>query len=507
MKTWIRSHIVWMIILAVLSIPALLPLFHRGFFVSDDGEWMVIRLSAFYDSLRDGQFPVRFIGRLNHEYGYPVSNFLYPGFLYAGSVIHLLGFNFINTIKILFGFSLLFSSVFSYVWLSNRFKKIYAMLGAIIYLYAPYHLFDIYNRGSLGEILGLAIVPLFLYAADKKSVSLCSVLYAFLMLSHNTLALLFTPVLVLYAFHNDKKLIFSFLIGIGLAAFFIFPALGEQQYTVFQTVQISEWNNYFLSNISLIGILALSVLTASIFLYKKKTYFAALFIFTSLVSIFLSSSLSTPLWQVFPFMGKLVQFPWRFLSISIIGLSFLVPFVLTHMPKKYVYISISIIILASIYDGFPFLQKVSFTDKGEDYYRTNDASTTTHDEYMPRWVQLPPKNRPEKLIEENTSVITINEKKSNKVKLTTDSSKASTIVFNIIYYPGWEALVDQLSTSISYTDSMGRIAILVPAGKHDVLLQFKETVFRKIANVITVISIIFTLYLFIKEYEKIYRHK
>ena len=68
-----------------VSIVLLWPLFRHGFFITDDGDWMVIRLSAFYQSLADGQFPVRFLGRLYHNYGYPVSNFLYPGFLYVGS--------------------------------------------------------------------------------------------------------------------------------------------------------------------------------------------------------------------------------------------------------------------------------------------------------------------------------------------------------------------------------------------------------------------------------------
>lgn len=70
------------------------PLMRSGFFITDDGEWMIIRLSAFYQSLADGQFPVRFLGRLNNSYGYPVSNFLYPGFLYLGSLLHILGASF-----------------------------------------------------------------------------------------------------------------------------------------------------------------------------------------------------------------------------------------------------------------------------------------------------------------------------------------------------------------------------------------------------------------------------
>ena len=85
-------YIVWILPLILISIFILFPLLKPGFIVSDDGDWMVIRLSAFFQSLREGQFPVRFLGRLNYNYGYPVANFMYPAFLYFGSLIHILGF-------------------------------------------------------------------------------------------------------------------------------------------------------------------------------------------------------------------------------------------------------------------------------------------------------------------------------------------------------------------------------------------------------------------------------
>ena len=91
-------------------------LVHRGFFISDDGGWMIIRLSALFQSLREGQFPVRFLGRLNYGYGYPVANFLYPGFLYIGSLIHVLGFSFVDSVKIILGASICIGGLFTFLW-------------------------------------------------------------------------------------------------------------------------------------------------------------------------------------------------------------------------------------------------------------------------------------------------------------------------------------------------------------------------------------------------------
>src|SRR3972149_5188909 len=93
------------IIVALAAFILVFPLLTPGFITTDDGNWMIIRFSAFYQSLREGQFPVRFLGRLNYEYGYPVANFLYPGFMYAGTLIRAAGISFVDTIKLLMIFS------------------------------------------------------------------------------------------------------------------------------------------------------------------------------------------------------------------------------------------------------------------------------------------------------------------------------------------------------------------------------------------------------------------
>src|SRR3990167_4271825 len=132
-----NSKLIFLILL-IFSIPSVIGLLHSGFPLTDDGNWMVIRLSSFYENLRDGQFPVRFLSRLNHGYGYPVADFLYPGFMYIGSLIHILGFSFANSIKIILGVSLISSALFSFLWLRKIFDDFSAFVGALVYLYFHY---------------------------------------------------------------------------------------------------------------------------------------------------------------------------------------------------------------------------------------------------------------------------------------------------------------------------------------------------------------------------------
>src|SRR3989304_7647293 len=103
-----KRHI---LILVVVSLIAIWPFFKKGFYESHDGEWMIIRFTAFHQTLRAGNFPVRFTDRLNNNYGYPVLNYLYPMPFYLSEVPKSLGFSFIESVKILFAASAVFSTL------------------------------------------------------------------------------------------------------------------------------------------------------------------------------------------------------------------------------------------------------------------------------------------------------------------------------------------------------------------------------------------------------------
>src|SRR3989344_3267556 len=225
----------------LLVVPGILGLFHPGFPLTDDGNWMVIRFSAFYEALRNGQFPVRFLPRLNNGFGYPVADFLYPLFMYLGVPIHALGFSFVDSIKLILGASLLSSSFFCFLWLRKIFGNVQSSIGSLIYTLFPYHLWDVYKRGSVGEVLALSIIPFILWSIENNNLFFASLGYGLLITAHNTMALIFIPVIFVYNFISPKKnkrsnLLNSLkplLLGIGLSSFFWIPALYDKQFTVF----------------------------------------------------------------------------------------------------------------------------------------------------------------------------------------------------------------------------------------------------------------------------------
>src|SRR3990167_387619 len=203
-----KKHIVLIIVLSLL---ALWPFFKKGYFETHDGDWIIIRFSAFHQTLAAGQIPVRFVDRLNNNYGYPVFNFLYPLPFYLAEVPKLLGFGFVDSIKIIFVAST-FASAFAMYWaLIQIFTKWAAFAGAIVYIFTPYRFVDLYVRGSLGEIVAFIFPPLILGAifkiakGQKIFLPITAFLISFLILSHNVIAVIFLPFLLVVSLIIIKK--------------------------------------------------------------------------------------------------------------------------------------------------------------------------------------------------------------------------------------------------------------------------------------------------------------
>ena len=488
----------------LLSIPLIFPLFHNGFFVTDDGEWAIIRLSAFFQALRDGQFPVRYIERLNFGYGYPVSTFLYPGYMYLGSLIHLFKISYVDTVKIILGMSLVGSAIFTYFWLKKFFNDGASIVGAIFYIYSPYHLYDLYVRGSVGEMVALTVLPFILWQIERKSKFWISIGIALLMLSHNTLAALFLALIICYmlldVFVQKKKNIFySFLIsiflGFGLAAFFWVPILFELKYTVFLSTQVSNWKEHF-AQVDLIGYSTFIVLFFTLFLFisKKESvrkHRLTVFLFiVGIASIFLSSSISNSLWEVMPV--SFIQFPFRFLSVSLVSIAFLAAFVTSRLKSRFKIIFIFLCLILLYVSTYKYISAINFFDKEDGFYSTNEATTTVQDEYMPVWVKEKPLKRPDIKIEiidgeEAIEDIIYN---NRKVTFIADLKNNSIVQVNSIYWPGWIASIDEKQVPISYNNPKGVMRLNVPTGRHLVELKFGETPIRLVSDGISFVSIV-----------------
>lgn len=496
MKRAFIQYGVWLLILLVALCVVLAPIFREGFIVTDDANWMIIRLSAFYQSLREGQFPVRLLGRLNHSYGYPVANFLYPGFLYIGSVLHLIGFSFQSSIEIILVGSVLFAVIFLFLWLKKYFSSLGSFLGSLAFLLNPYLLYDVFRRGSIGEIVAIGAFFGVLYAFESGSILLFIPLLSFLLISHNTAALFFLGVLVLLIYlRKERSFILPTLIAIGSAAFFWIPALVEKRFVLFDSVGVSNPMHYFPASFDLLLKNAPVVLIGIWLLFNApKKYSKERMLFTTLIvtGAFFISELSAFLWNLKP-LQLFVQFPYRLFLFWIVAGSWLI----SYIADSYKKIGVAVAVISILWFGYnaTTYAHVESIQHPEGYFSTNEATTTVANEYMPRWVSEIPVRRADKRIEVltgNADIQTI-EVNTNRIHVAIEASENSLLQINNLFYPGWGAMVDDKPMTIAYNNDLGVMQIPILEGTHTLFMEFRETKSRFLADMISLFSILFFL--------------
>src|SRR3990167_6440777 len=336
---------------------ALLP---AGFFKTHDGTHHMVRLMHFYDELSRGQFPVRIAVDMANGFGSPVFNYFYPLFYYLGSLFHFLRFTYGGSLKLVIYLATLGSGFSMYWWLRGYFGRVSSMIGAIVYLYAPYRLATLYVTGQYGATLAFFFVPLLLASIDRylvKKSFLGFVVIALstfgLITSHNISVVIFAIPLALYIglklvetkSLKEKLLPFgtSFLLGIGLSAFFLLPAVLElplihigrhevfdfrQHWPTFRQLVYSSWGYWYSvpgpndgMSFQVGGVQWLVVVMSAVCLFyrllreqlRRKDRSAFLFLGIFWVTVFLMQPQSEPVWAFISLFSH-VQFPWRFLA-------------------------------------------------------------------------------------------------------------------------------------------------------------------------------------------------
>lgn len=252
-------------LLTFLSVFALSPLFAPDYFWgAHDARHSVYFLFEFNRAISDGIWFPRWMPDFAFGYGYPFFNINSPLAYYVGELFVKLGLDFVSTTKLVFGLSMLASGWAMYGFVRHWLNERAALIAALVYVYAPYHLLDVYVRGALAETLALAFLPLCLWSfasaverPRSASVIGAALSYAGLIMAHSGLALLFSLVLAFYlialvvtTIHQRQPLdqlsgaslfplighlihvsiapLLGLALGISLSAIYLLPSLLEQ---------------------------------------------------------------------------------------------------------------------------------------------------------------------------------------------------------------------------------------------------------------------------------------
>lgn len=161
---------------------------------------------------------------------------------FAGELLHLLGFSFSDSIKAVYALAFLLSGIGMFSLARSVFQNEAAgILGAIVYVYFPYHLADVFVRGAIGEATEWALLPFALLAVLKlrrspaptpREYLMTIAAFALPLLAQPGLGLVFglgtlTACLLIRPRHARSRLAGEWTIGIGilLGGALLLPAL------------------------------------------------------------------------------------------------------------------------------------------------------------------------------------------------------------------------------------------------------------------------------------------
>lgn len=531
------------VLIFLLSIPAIWALLVPGFYGASD-DLHIAWLFEFHKNILMGKIPPRFVPDLSFGFGYPLFNFVFPLPFYISEIFHLIGFNLVDSIKLLFLLSIPLSGIFMYLLLREFCSRALSLTGAILYIYTPYRSVDIYIRGAIGEVLSFVFLPLIILSVIKlkkeqsfKWVGFGAIVLASLVLSHNITAYMLFPFMALLFLlqiflPGDKKgfilrSILMIFLSLLISLFFWLPAIMESSLMKYDTVfnfvdhfptllQLITpyWGygasvpgpydgmSFFLGVINLLLLLVGSVST--IIFWKEFSKDSKVFLGWSLgsilICIFLMNYRSSFIWNNIPLLPYF-QFPWRFLILT----TFLIPILIISIEKIKInvwIIAVILIILNIVTTALNFRPQ-DFLGRKDDYFLNRYIPTPLaskeyfqiQEEYLrlTKWTQRrPDQNYPlvaadkgiiEKIIRLNDLDTSFNIETSDKAK----------VDYNKYFFPGWEVKVDGKKTEIYPGVPFGQINFDVPAGNHKIDIEFRETNFKIALDAISLLAFLVSL--------------
>lgn len=356
---WRPLHVVILFLYgAFLTWPAL----STGYIPSRDTLIHLLWSTNFSNQLWAGEVYPRWLDQMNGGLGSPVFFFYPPLPYYLTALLKPLfhadpeGW---HQIGVAASMAVILSGFSAYFWLRRVAGASAALIAAIIYMSAPYHLaIDLYDRFAFAELWSFVWLPLIIWsihlavAGNRKALLGLPLAYAALVLTHLPTAMIFSPVALAYAFLNADRgsrvrgvmvVSVAMALGTGLAAEFLIPVLTTQQNISLSDMRVGRlsyiynflyyglrFNSDFTEMLTQQGWYAgimMSVSLSAFFLGGRifpmlAMHLARFWILIAILAFAMMLPVTRPIWDLLPPL-QAIQFPWRFnvlLTLAMVAL-------------------------------------------------------------------------------------------------------------------------------------------------------------------------------------------
>jgi hypothetical protein len=526
-----RSLLIIIFVSTLLTLPVLL----RGLPNGDDAAMHYRRANDFIEALREGQIYPRWLPNSNYRQGNPVMLYYPPLPYYVAAAFNLIVRNAMVAICLGCWFALTVSGLAMYRFGRTLLPPAFSLLAALIYILAPYHLFDLYHRSALSEYWAFAWLPLVADAALRlargdglRAIVYFAFSYALLLLTHVTIAFemtLFLPLYFLLLSRDLRRILQAVLastLSLLMSAIFLVPLILEVKYIrIDRALRISFTNfflferlgrlfqaqlfpppegrrDFYLDGVNLTALsLALLFLVSLTVIWRyrqhierqamiKKLVLAAAAI--TAVSLLFTTRLTTLLWQNLTQFAY-IQFPFRWLTVTCLTVAMLagLAFYSQAGEKKWPAFSGLAFALTLL-----FMVAISVVVVGRATYNRQELDAGLIDlevaEYrtifLDRQKRLDEFEKPAVLeIDGDAGVQTLDDfgyQQSYRVQANT----AATIKLRTLYFPGWVAREDGYPIEVS-PGKEGTIQVTIEPGDRLLTLSFEDTAPRRAGKYLT----------------------
>jgi hypothetical protein len=437
------------LVAAVTPLPAILASTTSGIIAAADSVVHLHRLHAMYLLVSAGDVYPRWTPYFHLGYGYPVFNFYAPGSYLLGAGLQLLGFDAFAAFNLLAALAWIIGSVGCYA-LARRFLPSYsALLASCLWAYAPSRLFEVWDQGSLPQMLAAACIPWLFWGMTKglsKSTSnLLAVIYVALPFTaivyfHQPMtfiaalfALLYGIIMLMWSGRAGWRSSLQVAVRLGtavmlageLSAAFVLPIVSELRHVagatgtddtisyltsqfllptdLFQQPALTDLTDLRREMPSTFGLLpGLLALVGFAALIRRKPSVALILAAGTLVTCFMLLEISLPVWERIPYLAQL-RFPERFLRVGVVFVALLGAAALLWLPVRWRAMGAAVacagVVLAAMPQVVPiqnFLthKPLSAVDEIEMEMTAYTWGSTSYNEFNPVWGERIPLDPP-----------------------------------------------------------------------------------------------------------------
>lgn len=504
------------------------------------------QMNAFWRSLSAGIVYPRW-DEHTHGYGAPTTSFYPPGVYYLTSAIYVLARDWKLTWAGFYWLTMLASAAAIFVYARQWLSRGASMLAAAVYVFAPYHLLNQYQRGAMSEFTSFIWIPLCLLFAERllkvEQASACSVgqrsvksfalAIAGLAASFGAFLWMHPPTafqfLLVFGFcyallivkagkwRESLWLIAALIFGSMLAAAYFYPAIAEQSLINSDDVE-RTWpyhasyvfdysqkvydriGNPFFVRLDRIWVFNLAMILICSAVVLKLNKHARLnqqiwvWIAAGLLASFLMTKFSMPIGRWIPKI-EIGVYSWRMLTLTSFAMAMIVGAIadrgsrIADQRGRFLAFAalVGTLAMSGWYVAYPMWRGQSFEPNFEHYnYSTLPRGASRENPPMPQ-VQLAA----------GKGSISIERWTPEFRRLRANLTEADQLQFRTRNFAGWTATVDGQTAAIT-EGSVNNILLDLPAGDHRIVLEFRSTPIRRAGNWITTISFVLLLSIIIK---------